>query len=294
MNLPNPDQPEQLNSAAERQFDVVEWSGGKLVKRDDTVVVEEPMEIRVVFGPADGRTMRNIAITMRTPGHDEELAVGFLVTEGLLTDRQQIEQVETRGVDKQGRATGNIVRVSLRPDVVFDAGRLQRHFFSTSSCGVCGKASLEALAVQGLECIENDGFKLPWKSIGAIPEALRQRQATFAKTGGLHGSGLVDRNSQLVCTREDVGRHNAVDKLIGRYFLDHKTPLSEYAMIVSGRVSFEIMQKALVAKVPMIIAVGAPSSLAIETAQTYNMTLIGFASGTRFNIYSSPHRITEI
>ncbi len=293
MNLPSRHNRDELNSTAEREFEVVEWSHGKSVIRNDSVVVEEPMEIRVLFGPASQRTMRNVSITMRTPGHDEELAIGFLVTEGLLTDREQIEQVETRGVDETGRETGNIVRVSLRPEVKFDPTRLQRHFFSTSSCGVCGKASLEALAVQGLKALENDSYCLPSRSIGMIPAALRRRQATFAKTGGLHGTGLIDSNGQVVCTREDVGRHNAVDKLVGRYFLDRKTPLSKYAMIVSGRVSFEIMQKALVASIPVIIAVGAPSSLAIETAQSYNMTLIGFASDTRFNIYSSPHRITK-
>jgi FdhD protein len=290
MNLPVPKNRDERENEAERQFEVVEISRGKSITRSDSVVVEEPMEIRVVFGPAERRVMRNVSITMRTPGHDEELAIGFLVTEGLLTDREQVDQVETRGVDGTGQATGNIVRVSLRPEFEFDPARLQRHFFSTSSCGVCGKASLEALAVQGLNPVENDNYFLNSELICGIPAALRDRQATFANTGGLHGTGLIDSNGQLVCTREDVGRHNAVDKLVGRYFLDRKTPLSQYAMIVSGRVSFEIMQKALVASVPMIIAVGAPSSLAIETARTYNMTLIGFASETRFNIYSSPHR----
>jgi len=298
MNTPDldsesdPADTEQSRSASTRQFEIVEFAATEQHTRRDSVVVEEPVEIRVVFGPAEKRSMRSVSITMRTPGHDRELAAGFLLSENLLTSPSQIESVSTRGVDSEGKPTGNIVRVDVKPDVEIELGRLQRHFFTTSSCGVCGKASLEALEVQGLKPIANDKFRISSQSINALPDLLRAQQETFDKTGGLHGAGLADCQARLVDSREDVGRHNAVDKLIGRSFLDGKTPLTNYVMIVSGRVSFEIMQKALVAGLPMIIAVGAPSSLAIDMARQYNMTLIGFASNHRFNVYSAAERVT--
>ena len=285
--------PSAADNARERDYEVALFADGKLQSRQDQVVVEEPVEIRIVFGPTAKRTMRNVSITMRTPGHDQELAAGFLLTESILTSPDQIEGFQIRGVDSTGQVTGNIVRVDVKPDVELELGRLQRHFFTTSSCGVCGKASLDALEVQGLKPITEDGFQIQTRAISMVPEALRAQQATFQRTGGLHGAGLVDRNGQLVASREDVGRHNAVDKLIGRYFLDGRTPLAEYAMVVSGRVSFEIMQKALVGGVPMIIAVGAPSSLAIDMARQYNMTLIGFASESRFNVYAGASRVVQ-
>jgi FdhD protein len=255
------------------------------------VAVEEPMEIRVVFGPTDRRQLRGVSITMRTPGCDDELAVGFLFGEGLLHSPDEIESIETRGVDDQGLPTGNIVRVHLHPRVHFDPARLQRHFYSTSSCGVCGKSSLESLAVGGLRPLASESFHVSAEVIRRLPAALRDRQPTFAQTGGLHGCGLFDRDGVAIAVREDVGRHNAVDKLIGRAFLERQIPLSERILVVSGRVSFEILQKALVAGVPIVVAVGAPSSLAIDTARHYNATLVGFASADRLNIYAGAGRI---
>ncbi len=257
---------------------------------NDRLAVEEPMEIRVVFGSVEDRVMRSLSITMRTPGYDEELAVGFLFTESILGSVNQIEAVRNRGVTEDGEATGNIIRVDLKPEVELDVSRLQRHFFTTSSCGVCGKASLEALAIQGLRRL-SDEFQCRAEVIRSLPGTLRGSQPTFANTGGLHAAGLFDASGKLLSLREDVGRHNAVDKLLGEVLLGNRMPLDNHIMMLSGRASFEIMQKALVAKVPMVVAVGAPSSLAVELAQQYNMTLIGFASEQRFNVYSGIHRV---
>ncbi len=282
------------SSSLEKQISVTEVTVDAALARDDLVAVEEPVEIRLVHGPENDRKMRSVSVTMRTPGHDEELAAGFLMTENIIQSADQIADFQFRGIDADGQQTGNIVRVELRPDISVDLARLQRNFYTTSSCGVCGKASLEALNVQGLVPLAADTFRITAERVRGLPELLRQQQATFNRTGGLHGAGLAGADGHLVDSREDVGRHNAVDKLVGRWFLDGKTPLHEYAMIVSGRVSFEIMQKALVAGIPLIIAVGAPSSLAIEMARQYHMTLVGFTSPARFNLYSAAERIADL
>lgn len=274
------------------ETEIVECAASGRRKRHDRVTVEEPMEIRVIFGPHERRSMRNVAVTMRTPGHDEELAAGFLFTEGLVKNRNQIESIEARGVDSEGRNTGNVVRVSLHPDATFDPMLLQRNFFSTSSCGVCGKASLEAIASGGATALTENDFRAPESLIYTLPEILRREQQTFAETGGIHGSALVDLSGAAVGVREDVGRHNAVDKVIGRAFLDGQVPIERMIMVISGRASFEIIQKTVVAGIPVVVAVGAPSSLAVETARAFNQTLIGFASATRLNIYTAPSRIT--
>jgi FdhD protein len=259
--------------------------------RDDVVAVEEPMEIRLAYGPQDSRSARSLSITMRTPGHDFELAVGFLFTEGLLQHPDQVRNVEFCGPVAPGRTTSNIVRVDVAPDVELDLKRLERHFFTTSSCGICGKASLDALHVHGLEPLAGDGPSVAPDTIRRLPHALRAAQPVFERTGGLHAAGLFDAAGTLLEIREDVGRHNAVDKLIGRRFLDGESRLADRLMVVSGRASFEILQKALVAGLPMIVAVGAPSSLAVEMAERFKMTLIGFASDERFNLYTGPQRI---
>lgn len=259
---------------------------------DDCVAVEEPLEIRVIFGSSSQRTMRSLSIVMRTPGHDRELAAGFLFTESIISSPDQIDSIQFRGVTESGEETGNIVRVDLRPEVKLDWSKLQRNFFTTSSCGVCGKASLEALSVQGLSPLTNETNSISPDVIRRLPAQLRGNQPTFAKTGGLHAAGLFDTSGQLLSVHEDVGRHNAVDKLIGQMFLAAATPLDRHILVLSGRASFEIMQKALVAQIQVVVAVGAPSSLAIELAEPYNMTLIGFASADRFNIYSAASRVS--
>jgi FdhD protein len=260
---------------------------------DDIVAVEEPMEIRVAFGSGPARTARSLSVTMRTPGHDFELAAGFLFTEGLLSDPRQVRGIDFCGPNAPGRSTSNIVRVDLAPDVPLDLERLQRNFYTTSSCGICGKTSLDALQVQGLTPLRSEGPRLSRQVIHRLPEALRSAQPVFERTGGLHAAALATEAGDLLDVCEDVGRHNAVDKLIGRRFLDGEIPLSDRVMVVSGRASFEILQKALVAGIPVIVAVGAPSSLAVEMAESFGMTLIGFASDRRFNVYSGGRRVGD-
>ncbi|MDG2012805.1 MAG: formate dehydrogenase accessory sulfurtransferase FdhD, partial [Pirellulaceae bacterium] len=236
----------EISVSQETRFEIVEFSATGSETRHDVVVTEEPVEIRIVFGADAERAMRSVSITMRTPGNDQELAAGFLMAEGILTAPEQMVGFKSLGVDSEGQETGNIVRVDLASDVELDLGRLQRNFLTSSSCGVCGKASLEALEMQGLKPISGDAFKINSAAVRSLPADLRRHQETFSRTGGLHAAGLFNPLGSVVSTREDVGRHNAVDKLVGRCFLDGQAQLLKYGMIVSGRVSFEIMQKALV------------------------------------------------
>lgn len=249
--------------------------------REDWVAAEEPLEIRA-GGP--GQEPASVAVTMRTPGHDPELAVGFLFTEGLIRSRADLDP------DRPARRSGcNVVRVHLsRP---FDGSSLKRNFFATSSCGLCGKASLDQVAVRCDPMAADDGPVVAPATIVALPDALRAAQSTFDRTGGLHAAGLFDAAGSLVATREDVGRHNAVDKLVGRALLDGRTPLAGSILLVSGRTSFEILQKAAVAGVPIVCAVSAPSSLAVAVADRLGITLVGFLRGDRFNVYTHPGRI---
>jgi FdhD protein len=249
----------------------------------DLLAIEEPLEIRI-----GGKT---ISITMRTPGHDFELAAGFLFTEGILQGFQQIHCIRRSETGGNRRQAGNSVTVELNPDVEVDFERLQRHFYTTSSCGVCGKASIEALQMQGCPVLRKNGLLVDSAVIHRLPEALRREQAVFERTGGLHAAALFDAQGNLALLREDVGRHNAVDKLIGAEMLRGQTPLHDKLLMVSGRASFELAQKALMAGIPILAAVGAPSSLAVETAQRFNMTLLGFVRDHRFNIYSGASRI---
>lgn len=258
---------------------------------DDSIATEEPMEIRLVFGPPDKRIMRPLTVTMRTPGNDEELAAGFLFTEGVLSASQQIQSIEIRGVDDSGQPTDNIVRVELHPDVEVGLENLQRNFFSSSSCGVCGKASLASLELKGVQPLPSSTVQIPAELIYKLPAALRSSQPTFDETGGIHAACLADFSGNILETREDIGRHNAVDKLIGAYFQQDLLPASEQLLVVSGRAGFEIVQKAIVAGVPVMVAVGAPSSLAVELARRFNMTLIGFANERRFNVYAGSERV---
>ena len=251
-------------------------------ERTDWIVIEEPLEIRA-HGP--GQAPASVAVTMRTPGNDAELAVGFLYTEGLVTSRGEIvtarEWVARRG------GPCNVVEIALsRP---FDSSILKRNFFATSSCGVCGKATLEQIAVR---CpAVGPGPVIGRSVLVALPNAMREAQAVFERTGGLHAAGLFDAAGELICLREDVGRHNAVDKLVGRALLDGELPLAGRMMLVSGRTSFEILQKAAVAGVPIVCAVSAPSSLAVSVAGRLGITLVGFLRGSSFNLYTHPERI---
>ena len=240
----------------------------------DLLAVEDPLEIRL--------GEKTISITMRTPGHDPELAAGFLFTEGILDGTHQIREI---------RHSKNSITVQLNPEVEVDFERLQRNFYTTSSCGVCGKASIEALRMQGCPILPRSSSAMQAAVIHRLPRAQRDEQAVFQRTGGLHAAALFDFQGNLILLREDVGRHNAVDKLVGAEMLAGHTPLADKLLLVSGRASFELTQKALMAGIPILAAVGAPSSLAVETAQRFNMTLLGFVRDGRFNIYSGPERI---
>ncbi len=258
---------------------------------NDYVVIEEPLEIRLQISGANGNSPeQSVSITMRTPGDDFELAAGFLFTEGILSSRDEIEQIRyCVGPDKE-KQHFNVVSVSLSPGVHFDRERLHRHFYATSSCGICGKASLEALSMQGCRPLP-DGIRITSETILRLPDASRQAQSIFEKTGGLHAAALFTPDGRLACLREDVGRHNAVDKVIGEQFLNNKIPLHSFLLFVSGRAGFEIIQKALVARIPIVAAVGAPSSLSVDLAKEYNMTLLGFVRNHSFNVYCGAQRI---
>ena len=259
--------------------------------RDDVVAMEEPLEIRLSWTHPDGRReQKSISITMRTPGNDEELAAGFLLTEGIIAGPAELEAVGPCG-PPAANGLINVVRVDLARDVEVDLARLERHFYTSSSCGVCGKASLEAVAVQGRYDLHDNTLRMSAEGLGALPDRLRALQSVFERTGGLHASGLFDAAGQVRISREDVGRHNALDKLIGQALLKDELPMSDYGVVVSGRASFELMQKAMMAGIPMVAAVGAPSSLAVEFAEEFGMTLVGFLTANRFNVYSRPDRI---
>jgi FdhD protein len=227
---------------------------------------------------------------MRTPGHDEDLAVGFLFTEGVIRSGSDVQGVVARG-QRAPDGLINVVRVELKPGVPVDFKRLERNFYMTSSCGVCGKASIDAVAVQGQYDIGAAPFKMSGAALGQLPGALKAQQAVFEQTGGLHASGLFDAAGTIVALREDVGRHNALDKLIGHALMSGELPLTGRGVIVSGRASFELMQKSKMAGVPLVAAVGAPSSLAVELAREFGITLVGFLKSDRFNVYSRPDRI---
>ena len=276
---------------SEKEFQILGVSANDSQSRGDWVAVEEPMEIRVVFGPTDGRKDRSLSITMRTPGNDFELAAGFLLTEGIVAQADQIKGFEFCGPVAEGRDEGNIVRVELHESVALEIKNFQRHFYTTSSCGICGKASLEALRAQQLQPVEST-MQVSTKMIRQFPEQLRAQQKLFSTTGGIHAAGAFSVSGELLAIREDVGRHNAVDKLIGCQLLAG-TAMSDSVIVVSGRASFELLQKSLSASIPMLVAVGAPSSLAVELAREFGMTLIGFTSADRFNVYAGEQRVAK-
>ena len=261
---------------------------------DDAVAVESPLEIRIVFSDGEKRKDRSLSITMRTPGDDEALAAGFLLSEGIITSAEQVDGFETCGPIADGETVSNQLRVNLVEGFEVDMSRLQRHFYTTSSCGVCGKASLEAVEAQNVEVITGDEVTLAPKTILNIPVQLKDQQSIFGNTGGLHAAGLLTPTGQVLMLAEDVGRHNAVDKLVGRCLIEkQKHLLKQNVLVVSGRASFELVQKAAVAGIPAMVAVGAPSSLAVELADRFGITLIGFNSGQKFNVYTKGHRVED-
>ena len=272
-----------------RTMMVTRRRGADATRARDALAVEEPLEIRVAWTDADrNRRVEPLAVTMRTPGDDFDLVAGFLFTEGVIGEPGQLsEMTYCRGGESQEY---NIVEARLGPGAALDVERLRRNFYTSSSCGVCGKASMDAVEARGCHVLP-DGPRLDAALLPELPERLRAAQAVFARTGGLHAAGLFDLRGDPLHVREDVGRHNAVDKTLGRAFLDRAIPAAELILVVSGRASFELVQKAVVAGVPALVAVGAPSTLAVDLASRFRQTLVGFARNGGFNVYAGEERI---
>lgn len=250
----------------------------------DNVAVEEPLEIRVARQGEDGLG-RALSVTMRTPGHDLDLAAGFLYGEGLVRDAADFVEIRHCG------PTGNVVRVEHKADAPLDLARLDRHFYTSSSCGVCGKSSIEAV-MQSMPITQVAiAGQISGAVLAQLPDRLRAAQGVFSITGGLHAAGLFTFAGELLACREDVGRHNALDKLLGARLRAGELPLGEHVIMLSGRASFELLQKSMAAAAPVVAAIGAPSSLAIELAQQAGITLIGFLREANFNVYTHPQRI---
>jgi FdhD protein len=260
---------------------------GKTRVRPDTLATEEPMEIRLLTGGE----RQTVAITMRTPGADFELAAGFLYGEGIVTSSDDIAKISyCVDADLDAAQQYNIVNVELRGGREYDLRPLERHFYTSSACGVCGKASLEQLELRGCP-VALPGPEVSAETLYSLPEKLREAQGLFDATGGLHAAALFDGEGNLVALREDVGRHNATDKLVGWALLENRLPLSGHLVMVSGRSSFEILQKCLTAGVPFVCAISAPSSLAVDVAREFGMTLVGFLRERRFNVYAGHERV---
>ncbi len=261
---------------------ITRLAAGCAEQAEDSLSIEEPLEIRLSHQDGEARREQSIAITMRTPGDDAELAVGFLAGEAIIRHPEDIRRISHCGPPSPDKGLRNVLRVELADSVRVDLEALKRHFYTSSSCGVCGKASLQAIALEMPER-ERSEFAIPSKVLGQLPEALRGHQNEFARTGGLHAAACFAADGQIQRSREDVGRHNALDKLIGSYFREGGLP--HPGLLLSGRASFELIQKAAMAGVGLVAAIGAPSSLAVELAEQENITLIGFLKSSGFNLY---------
>ncbi len=282
--------------------EITRFRTGSVSSIVDFIAQEEPLELQLEYGPSDERTLRPMAVTMRTPGHDQDLALGFLWTEGVIDDAASIREILSRPESELSHngdeissilppeTRRNRVIVRLHPDAQIRLGSLDRNFYTTSSCGVCGKASINALRVLGPPR-SLDLFQMEPSVLCGLPGKLRTNQPLFTVTGGLHGVALVRTEGEIVLIREDVGRHNAVDKLIGDCLRRDALPLRSHCLLLSGRVSFELMQKAVMAGISFVAAVGAPSSLAVSVVKEFNATLVGFLNQSGFNVYSGAHRL---
>jgi FdhD protein len=279
-----------MKSPAHRDLQIDALRDAGNVHRVDAIAVEEPLEIRLVRdGTADnGGTGRPISITMRTPGNDSELALGFLHGEGLLREPRDVIDVRPCG------PTGNVVKVTVRADLPLDLDRLNRNFYTTSSCGVCGKASIEAVTASAGMRRVNSEIVVRESVLRALPEQLRRSQSGFAETGGMHAVGLFTPEGVLLASREDVGRHNAMDKLVGAALRDSELPWGEHIVLLSGRASFELLQKAMMAGAPLVAAIGAPSTLAVELADSAGITLVAFLRPGGCNVYTHAARLLPV
>lgn len=257
--------------------------GEEVIETDDLVATEEPLEIQVEYSTETGRMIKNIAVTMRTPGNDDELAAGFLFTEGIIRSANAVKEIK--------QPENNRVLVILQPNIIPELKNASRNFYTTSSCGICGKASIEAIVTHPVSKYERSAFAVQASTLYRLQEMVKSKQQLFEHTGGIHAAALFDKDGNFTALREDVGRHNAVDKLIGHSFLKNELPLAHSILFLSGRSGFELVQKAVMAGIQLIVAVGAPSSLAVELAKEYDITLAGFLKQDRFNIYSGKQRI---
>jgi FdhD protein len=287
--------PEQ-NVSECREAIVQRFDGEQFHANQDVLAVEEPLEIRLAFGPANARQSKSISVTMRTPGRDAELAAGFLMTEGVVRDKLDIVSISkglleaTADLKVWSSSARNVVTVELVSTVEVSLGTLQRNFYTSSSCGICGKSSLLALRTV-CPPRRTNGFVIDSETLCTLPARLREAQSIFDRTGGLHAAGLFSATGELDSMREDVGRHNAVDKLIGAALLEARVPLHDRLLLLSGRASFELLQKAVMAGIPMVASVGAPSSLAVEVARDLDISLVGFLRDNHFNVYQGSSRI---
>ncbi|MEP7257522.1 MAG: formate dehydrogenase accessory sulfurtransferase FdhD [Flavitalea sp.] len=266
---------------------ITRMQSGRLSEATDQIAVEEPLQIQLLYGPSGKEQRKNLAVTMRTPGNDDELAAGFLFTEGIIDNRKQLISVIA------GAESVNTVLAILSGQFMPDLKTAERNFYISSSCGVCGKSSIDAVRKVTDYPSGSKIFQIAASVLHHLPEALRNEQFLFQSTGGLHACALFDRNGRFIMLREDVGRHNALDKLIGFAFLKEQLPLDNVILLLSGRACFELIQKAAIAGIRVIAAIGAPTSLAVELAAEAGITLIGFLKHDRFNIYSCPERIEE-
>lgn len=274
-------------SSLVRRYSVQRWKDGGSERIADTVAVEEPLEIRVTYWFKETQVSQSLAVAMRTPGADRELTAGFLLSEGIIRNAGEIASLRQLGVEPS-----NEIAAELASDVDFESWRVARSSFVSSSCGICGKRSRDALGGE-IPARGEDQFRISASLVEKLPNLLRERQAGFSQTGGLHAAALVTGNGAVLSVFEDIGRHNALDKLIGDAVLNRRIPLGNCVLLLSSRSSFELIQKAAMAGAPMLATVGGPSSLAIEAAREYGITLIGFVRENRFNIYSGEWRINS-
>ena len=278
-----------MSAAPIHSTPIFKVTGSAVKQENDVLAIEEPMEIRIVYGRLDQRQRKSLSVTMRTPGNDFELTIGFLFAEGIISSQQDIVKIEHCQNNRKDDCN-NVVVVELHPNLLLDLKKTARNFNSTSACGLCGKTTIDAVFVNDLPVLQQNQPQLPISFFYTLTEKLLEHQTSFSKTGGLHAAALFDTKGDLKIIQEDIGRHNALDKVVGAALL-HELPLDNHVLLLSGRAGFELIQKAVVAGIPTVAAIGAPSSLAVELAVESNMTLIGFLRKNRMNIYAGKERI---
>lgn len=278
---------------ARKELLIKRWTPAEFQETNDQVSIEEPLEIRLAFYGKTAKERHQVSVTMRTPGNDEELALGFLFTENLIPSYAAVESVQRLDPGFRKSQRDNIIQVNLKIGVAPDMALLSRHFYTTSSCGVCGKTSIELVQSLVDTRIPREWKPIPAPVLAELPEKLAVQQKEFSSTGAIHAAALFTPSGKFLALREDVGRHNALDKLIGWALSNQQLPLDEHILLLSGRASFELIQKASMAGIQMVAAVGAPSSLAIQLADEAGITLVGFLRNQRMNIYTHFNRITD-